>query len=74
MPKFNVDTRFIFSGHFTVEAENKVEAEKMVVENCGLVLGRNIHSDLNENDVDWEFSMHPEKEIVSVRKLKSSHG
>ena len=30
---------------------------------CGLVLGGEIHSSLPNDEVDWEFDVHPEKII-----------
>lgn len=66
MARFNVETRFVFSGVFKVEAENEKEAERLVTEQCGLVLGGNIHSSLPDDMVDWEFDMHPDKKIGSV--------
>lgn len=59
--KYRVKTKFVFEGEFYVKAESKKEAKKMVEESCGLCLGGNIHSDLNDEDVDWEFPVHPKK-------------
>jgi len=62
--KFEVETKFTFTGKFFVKAESREDAERMVRHSCGLVLGGNIHSNLNDEDVDWDFNMHPEQNII----------
>lgn len=47
-------------------AEDHEEAKQMVSEDCGLVLGGNIHTILNDEDVDWNFGMHPDMQLLSV--------
>lgn len=61
MPKFKVECRFIFSGTFEVTAENKTDAHELVHNDCGLVMGENIHSTLDDKDINWDFYTHPEK-------------
>jgi hypothetical protein len=65
---FTVKTRFTFTGTFFINADTKEDARKLVIENCGLVLGGKIHTCLAEEDVDWDFPIHPEKVIVKVKK------
>ena len=67
MPKYTVETKFIFSGEFIVEAESAKQAEEYVVEHCGLVIGGDIHSSLPEEDVNWDFIVHPDKEIGLIK-------
>ena len=70
MAKYRVQTRFVFSGYFDVEADSLNEAESSVTEQCGLVLGGNIHTTLPDEDVDWYFPVHPDTEINSIQKIK----
>lgn len=63
---FIVETQFTFSGTFEVKAKNKQEAIELVEKHCGLVLGGNIHSSLPDEDIDWEFPVHPEKKVISI--------
>lgn len=70
MAKYRVQTRFVFSGYFDVEADSLNEAESSVAEQCGLVLGGNIHTTLPDEDVDWNFPVHPDTEIKSIQKNK----
>lgn len=65
--KFKVRTRFVYDGHFVVDADSKEEAEEIVGKHCGMV-GSDIHSTV---DADWHFDTHPEKIILSVREIKS---
>ncbi|MBF0649250.1 hypothetical protein IR083_10500 [Dysgonomonas sp. GY75] len=68
MKRYEVKTRFVFGGIFRVNAENQEKARENVERHCGLVMGGNIHTTLDEKDVDWDFGIHPETEIVDVRQ------
>ena len=69
MAKYNVKVRYIFEGTYTVAAESREEAETMVTEDCGLVLGGNIHTTRDDDEVsDWNFGCHPDLQILSTRK------
>lgn len=66
MKKYDVKVRYAFEGTYTVAAEDCNEAKRMVMENCGLVLGGNIHTTLDDEEVDWNFGMHPDMQVLSV--------
>ena len=68
MKTYAVKTMFSFTGKFIIRAENEKEARERVMNDCGLVLGGGIHTSQQEGDVDWEFPIHPEKEILNIRK------
>lgn len=66
---YRVRTQYIFGGVFEVVAENRGDARQKVIQNCGLVMGGNIHSTLPDEEVNfssdafnnsWAFSTHPE--------------
>ena len=57
---YRVRTQYIFDGVFDVVAENKEDARQKVIQNCGMVMGGNIHSTLSDNEINWAFSTHPE--------------
>ena len=57
---YRVRTQYIFEGVFEVVAESKEEARQKVRQNCGLVMGGNIHSTLPDEEVNWAFSTHPD--------------
>lgn len=66
MARYKVITRFVFEGEFSVEADSRQEAKKIILEDCGLVLGGNIHTNLDDDDVDWDFNMHPTMQIGHI--------
>ena len=41
-------------------AESKEDARQKVIQNCGIVMGGNIHSTLPDEEINWAFSTHPE--------------
>ena len=59
MKKIEVKVRYLFEGTYTVAADDRNEARTMVTRDCGLVLGGNIHSTLDDDEVDWEFRCSP---------------
>ena len=56
---YRVRTQYIFEGVFEIVAESKEEARQKVRQDCGLVMGGNIHSTLPDEEVNWAFSIHP---------------
>ncbi len=57
---YRVQTQYIFEGVFEVVAESKEDARQKVIQNCGIVMGGNIHSTLPDEEINWAFSTHPE--------------
>ena len=57
---YRVRTQYIFEGVFEVVAESREDAQQKVIQNCGLVMGGNIHSTLPDEEVNWAFSTPPE--------------
>ena len=57
---YRVRTQYIFDGVFDVVAESKEDARQKVIQNCGMVMGGNIHSTLSDEEVNWAFSTHPD--------------
>jgi len=67
MKKYRVYTEYTFSGYYDVVAETKEKAKRMVYEDCGLVMGGNIHTTLDDEEVtDWDFDTHPDNRIRKV--------
>lgn len=59
--EYAIKTKFVFEGTFTVKAHDKKQAREFVEKHCGLVLGGDIHSSLPSDEIDWNFSVHPQK-------------
>ncbi len=66
---YRVRTQYIFEGVFEVVAESKEEARQKVLQNCGLVMGGNIHSTLSDDEMNWAFDIHPTKKIDRITKV-----
>lgn len=49
-----------------MEADSRTEARELVMKECGLVMGGNIHTTLDDEEVDWDFDIHPETEIGRI--------
>ena len=43
---YRVRTQYVFEGVFEVAATDREEAERKILEDCGMVMGRGIHSTL----------------------------
>lgn len=57
---YRMHTQYIFEGVFEVLADSKEGAQQKVLQDCRLVMGRNIHSTLPDGEINWAFSTHPE--------------
>lgn len=57
---YRVRTQYIFDGVFDVVAESKEEVRQKVIQNCGMVMGGNVHSTLPDEEINWAFSTHSE--------------
>ena len=50
---YRVRTQYIFEGVFEVLSDNKENARQRVLQDCGLVMGGNIHSTLPDEEVNF---------------------
>ena len=71
MKKIEVKVRYLFEGTYTVAADDRNEARTMVTRDCGLVLGGNIHTTLDDDEVDWVFDVHPDMQILSYTEKEN---
>ena len=67
--RFLVYTKFVFDGVFDVIAENKEDARQKILQDCGLVMGGSIHSTLPNDEINWFFDIHPDKQIDNITKI-----
>ena len=67
---YRVRTQYIFEGVFEVVAESKEEARQKVLQDCGLVMGGSIHSTLPDDEINWAFDIHPNKQIDGITKVQ----
>ena len=49
MKRYAVKTRFMFEGCFFISAKDKAQAKEYAEKNCGLVMGRGVHSTLPDD-------------------------
>ena len=45
---------------------NREEAKELILKECGLVMGGDIHTTLPDGEVRWNFDTHPEKQIGKI--------
>lgn len=68
MGTYKVKVEYTFQCEWEIKAENKNDVRKLVDEDCGCV-GPNYHSNLNDEDVNWEGDVHPNKSIISIKRV-----
>lgn len=74
MSKYLIDFEYVFSVTYTVEALSKADAIEKIEKHCGCVLSeKNIHSNLPDNEIDWDFYTHPTKSIIKKVISKDVH-
>ena len=67
---YRVRTQYIFEGVFEVVAKSKEDARQKVLQDCGLVMGGSIHSTLPDDEINWAFDIHPNKQIDGITKVQ----
>ena len=67
---YRVRTQYIFEGVFEVVAESREEARQKVIQDCGMVMGGNVHSTLPDKEINWAFDRHPNKRIDRITKVQ----
>ena len=67
---YRVRTQYIFEGVFEVIAESRESARQKVIQDCGLVMGGNVHSTLPDDEINWAFDRHPNKRIDRITKVQ----
>ena len=65
MKTYKIKATFTFTGDFYVKAEDKDEAKQIVDAECGMTFGH-VTSIAEDERVDWDFDMIPEKRIKSI--------
>ena len=75
---YRVRTQYIFYGVFDVVAKNKEDARQKVIQDCGMVMGGNVHNTLPDDEINfssnalnnsWAFDKHPNKRIDRITKV-----
>lgn len=69
MKRYDIRVRYSFEGTYTVAAEDRDEAKRMVNDDCGPVLGGDIHTTRDDDEVlEWDFCIHPDTRILSLQE------
>ena len=66
---YRARTQYIFEGVFDVVAESKEDARQKVLQDCGLVMGRGVHSTLPDEEINWDFDTHPEERVIETTEI-----
>ena len=75
---YRVRTQYVFEGVFEVAATDREEAERKILEDCGMVMGRGINSTLLDDEIifssnalnnSWAFDRHLNKRIDRITKV-----
>ena len=66
MKRYDIRVRYSFEGTYTVAAEDRDEAKRMVNDDCGLVFGGDIHTTRDDDEVRGDI-------IDAIRQLLHAH-
>lgn len=70
MRTYKIPVSFTFKGEFEIKAITAEEAREYVEKHVELCLGGDIHHTLMEDDITWEFPVHPDKKIGKIKRCK----
>ena len=63
---YRVRTQYVFEGVFDVVAESKEDARQKVIQDCGMVMGGNVHNTLPDEEINWAFSAHSDVKTAQI--------
>ncbi len=69
MESFDVTVNYIFSATFTVQAENKEQANQKIKDHCGCRICP-VVSTLPDEEINWSFNLCPETKIIKTKKKR----
>lgn len=72
MNEYKIKMSFIFTGDVTIKADGKLQAMEYAVNHFGFVIGGDLHTTLSLDTIDWNFPVHPEKEIKEIKKIEDN--
>ncbi len=64
-----VPVSFIFEGEFRIRATSKEEAQNFAKTSCGATA--NVHHNMDDSAVNWDFPVHPEKKVKAAKVMKA---
>lgn len=67
---YRVPVSFVFEGEFRIRASSKEEAQKLAKESCGATA--NIHHNMDDAAVNWDFPVHPEKKVKAAKTMREN--
>ena len=66
---YEVETKFVFSGTFAIDADSPAQAKELIHKHCGLVMGRGINATLPIEKLNWAFNTKAETVTGRVRRI-----
>ena len=65
--RYKAKVEYTFGGIVEIEAENEDQAKEYLSKHFGCVLsGNNPHTTMPDDDIDWEFDIHPRAEEITI--------
>lgn len=62
---FKANVTFTFKGEVQINAKDRQQAIEYLEKHFGATLGQ-IQATLDDEDIDWEFPVYPDKKITNV--------
>ncbi|ATV52003.1 hypothetical protein [Prevotella intermedia] len=56
----------MFESVFEILAKSEEDARQKILQNCGLIMGRSIHSTLPDEEINWAFDTHPKVKTMRI--------
>jgi hypothetical protein len=65
---FKANVTFTFKGDVQVCAEDKEQAQRLLEAEFAMVNNGGVHTTIDDEEIDWDFPVHPDKKITNLRK------
>ena len=65
---FKANVTFTFKGDVQVYAEDREQAFELLQAQFEMINNDGIHTTLDDETIDWDFPVHPDKKITNLHK------
>lgn len=75
MKRFSVPVSYTFMVVYDIDADTAQQAKEIASNDCGLVLGGNIHTSDEHHVISWDAHLHPDELVgkPTIHQKDSTH-
>ncbi|MCE2615718.1 hypothetical protein LO761_02160 [Bacteroidaceae bacterium 14-104] len=63
---YRARTLYVLKVYLRSQPQTERKPNGKILEDCGMVMGRGVHSTLPDEQINWAFDTHPEERIIET--------